>query len=233
MSNIDQGWAATTAESGFEDDVVPPAGWLGIIQVVGTRAGLSKKGETYFAVDLKDASGEYHWALYKQITTNGVYQDGKGKSAKITLRQLGVDENIAWPLVDAALKAKLGQWFAVEQKASTTLNKTTGFPFVNTEIVGVASAPAQVTQSAQPVTHQPVHQYNPDGTIVGAPDSPQAQPQTTQYAQQDGMAMTAQPGPATFPPAVAGTAPTVVAPQQQGGTPTPAQTAMQQDNAPY
>ena len=199
--SIDQAWATTTADSTFEDDVIPPAGWMGIVQVASTRAGVSKKGETYLAVDIKDESGQYHWAIYKQLTTNGVAQDGKVKSAKITLRQLGIDQNIAWPLVDAALKAKVGSWYAVEQKASTTINNTTGVPFVNTEIVGVASAPAQVVN---PTTEPPAGQQ----FTTSSPEFTQPPPQPTyvQRARAAGRGQirpkTGQPPAATFPPAV-------------------------------
>lgn len=177
--SIEQGWAAVQADSGYEDDVKPPAGWMGIVQLTGVRAGVSKKGESYFAVDLTNA--EYNWPIYKAITTNGVIQAGKVTSAKITLRQLGVDENTPWPSVEAALKSKVGQWFTVEQKVSDRINPVDGTPYVNTEVVGVASAPAQAAPQAAPA--QPV--------AVSAPN----------------------PGVATFPPAVAGTPATVVAPQ--------------------
>jgi hypothetical protein len=182
VSNVDTVWAATSADSEFEETVQPPAGWMGLASVVGARAGVSKKGETYLAVDLKSQDGQYNWPIYKQLTTNGVVQEGRVKSAKITLRQLGVDPNAPFAQVESLLKAKVGHWYSVEQKASDRINNTTGLPYVNTEILGVSSAPAPAT----------------DGSAY-------VQPQNVV---------------ATFPPAVPGTAPTVVAPQgNTGGVP--------------
>jgi hypothetical protein len=191
---LEQTWSTTSADSEYGETVQPPAGWLGIVQIASARAGVSKKGETYLAVDLKDESGQFSWPIYKQLTTNGVAQEGKVKSAKITLRQLGIDQNVPFSAVESLLKAKVGHWFAAEQKASNQINQLTGAPYVNTDITGVASPPVNVAQPVQNV----------------APQVPQAQVQPPQPSvQQDGMTMTTRPV-YQFPPAVAGTPPTVV-----------------------
>jgi hypothetical protein len=132
-------WTNTTADSGFEDSVTPPPG-VYIARVPRTNAGKSKKGELYFAVDLKN--DDHSWVIYKQLTNGGQPVDGKIKSAKITLRQLGLEVPSPDQL-PAALKTIEGGYYSVEVKASDKINPVTGEPYYNTEVLGKASAPSQ------------------------------------------------------------------------------------------
>jgi hypothetical protein len=143
MSNLENVWAATSTEGGFDEDKPAPAGYMGIVRIADVRTGVSKKGESYFLVELKDDSHGYSWPIYKQFTKNGQPHEGSIKSAKITLRQLGLDG--ASPAnLEQALKSIVGRYFSVEQVASDRLNTVTGMPYVNTNITGAASAPSGV-----------------------------------------------------------------------------------------
>jgi hypothetical protein len=192
VTTLDAAWAATTADSENEDNVTPPVGTY-IVRIADARSGTSKKGEQYYALDLKDDANGHKWMIYKAFTKNGQPHEGSIKSAKITLRQLGLE--VASPAhLEAILKQVVGRYYAVDVKASDKINQLTGAPYLNTDVTGVASPPANVAQPVQNV----------------APQVPQAQVQPPQPpVQQDGMAMTAQPG-YQFPAAVAGTPPTVV-----------------------
>jgi hypothetical protein len=126
---------------------------MGIVRIAGYRTGRSKKGELYFAVDLKDDQNGYSWGIYKPFTKNGQPHEGSIKSAKITLRQLGLEAASPQHL-EPLLKGIVGRYYSVEQAASDRLNTVTGQPYVNTNITGVASPPAQPVQQA-PVAYQP------------------------------------------------------------------------------
>jgi hypothetical protein len=218
VTTLDAAWAATTADSENEDNVTPPVGTY-IVRIADARSGTSKKGEQYYALDLKDDANGHKWMIYKAFTKNGQPHEGSIKSAKITLRQLGLE--VASPAhLEAVLKQVVGRYYAVDVKASDKINQLTGAPYLNTDVTGVASPPAQ----ANPV---------PALAQAAAPQYIQAPPIVPQ--QQDALAMTAAPVGHTFPPAVPGTPPTVVPPAQPMA-PTQAQmaqSAMQQDNAPY
>jgi hypothetical protein len=190
VTTLDAAWAATTADSQNEDNVTPPIG-VYVVRIADARSGTSKKGEQYFAVDLRDDGNGHKWMIYKAFTKNGQPHEGSIKSAKITLRQLGLE--VASPThLAAVLPQIVGRYYSVEVKASDKINQLTGAPYLNTDVVGVASAPA--ANVAQPAQNMAVNV---------APSAP---------VQQDALAMTVQPG-YTFPPAVPGTAPTVVATQ--------------------
>lgn len=183
MSTLDAVWSATTADQDGGENVTPPVG-LYIIRIAGTRAGVSKAGEGYFAIDLKDDANGHTWLLYKSFTKDGQPHEGRIKSAKITLRQLGLD--VASPTqLEQALKSIEARYFSVEVKASDKVNPTTGAFYTNTDIVGPASAPTV------PVT-QPLVGSQVGAGVLGP--------------------VVQAPVGASFPAAVAGTPPTVVAP---------------------
>lgn len=156
MSNLDTTWANTQADGEFAEENRPPAGYIGVPRVAGTRAGTSKNsGEQYFAVDLVDDQQGYNWAIFKQFTKNGQPHEGRIKSAKITLRQFGLD--VPSPAVlPALLKSLEGRYFAVEAVASDQINTVTGQPYVNTNVTGAASPPAVAApvQTAPPAYAQ-------------------------------------------------------------------------------
>jgi hypothetical protein len=177
MSNLESVWAATQADTdGYGEDVIPPAGTVGIARIAGSRTGQSKRGESYFAVDLKDDQGGYSWAIYKQFTKNGQPHEGSIKSAKITLRQLGLDVRSPSQLPQL-LKQVEGRHYTYEQAASDRINQVTGMPYVNTNITGPASAP---TPNVAPAAPAPQVQA-PAATVVqtpqGAAQFPSALPQ--------------------------------------------------------
>lgn len=156
MTNLDSVWANTQAEGNAEKNP-PPAGTVGILRISGQRAGTSKKGEQYFAIDCVDDTLGYSFAIYKQFTNNGQPAEGKIKAAKITLRQLGIE--VASPAqLQSVLPTIVGRFYAYEAVASKDLNPTTGYPYVNTNITGVASAPnlpAQPVAAPAPVAPAP------------------------------------------------------------------------------
>jgi len=212
-------WAATSADSENEDNVTPPVGTY-IVRIADARSGTSKKGEQYYALDLKDDANGHKWMIYKAFTKNGQPHEGSIKSAKITLRQLGLE--VASPAhLEAVLKQVVGRYYAVDVKASDKINQLTGAPYLNTDVTGVVSPPGQ---NSAPLAQHP--------TAPVAATAYQAGVQ-----QQDALVMTAAPVGHTFPPAVPSTAPTVVPPanpvqaQQQA-----VQRAMQSpgiDNVPF
>jgi hypothetical protein len=184
-------WAATSADSQSEDNVTPPVGTY-IVRIADVRSGTSKKGEQYYAVDLRDDANGHKWMIYKAFTKNGQPHEGSIKSAKITLRQLGLEVQSPSHL-EQVLKTIVGRYYAVDVVASDKVNQLTGAPYLNTDVTGVASPPANVAQPAPNVA--------PNVTV-----------QQPVPVQQDALAMTTQPGVSTFPPAVPGTAPTVIPP---------------------
>jgi hypothetical protein len=212
VTTLDAAWAATTADSQNEDNVTPPVGTY-IVRIADVRSGTSKKGEQYYALDLKDDANGHKWMIYKAFTKNGQPHEGSIKSAKITLRQLGLEVQSPAHL-EAVLKQIIGRYYAVDVKASSQINQLTGAPYLNTDVVGVASPPAQNVVTGGP-TQVPV----PDHSLV------QAQAQATQQQQ---------PGVRTFPPAVPGTPPTVVAPAAaMQAQVQQAQAGLQADNVPF
>jgi hypothetical protein len=149
VTTLDAAWAATTADSENEDNVTPPVGTY-IVRIADARSGTSRKGEQYYALDLKDDANGHKWMIYKAFTKNGQPHEGSIKSAKITLRQLGLE--VASPAhLEAVLKQAVGRYYAVDVKASDKINQLTGAPYLNTDVVGVASPPAQ---PAAPIVQQ-------------------------------------------------------------------------------
>jgi hypothetical protein len=189
VTTLDAAWAATSADSENEDNVTPPVGTY-IVRIADARSGTSKKGEQYYALDLKDDANGHKWMIYKAFTKNGQPHEGSIKSAKITLRQLGLE--VASPAhLEAILKQVVGRYYAVDVKASDKINQLTGAPYLNTDVTGVASPPGQ--NSAPLVQH---------------PTAPVA---ATAYQAGVQQVVPAAPVGHTFPPAVPGTPPTVIA----------------------
>jgi hypothetical protein len=201
MTTLDQIWANTSAEGNTEDKPAP-AGTVGVFRISGYRAGKSKKGELYFAIDVVDDAQGYNWGIYKQFTKNGQPHEGSIKSAKITLRQLGIEVQSPSQL-DAVLGPIVGRFYAYEQVASDRLNTVTGQPYVNTNITGVASAPTlnvapvQAQAAPAPAVAAPTQVQTPQGVAqfpaaVATPDPwPQPQQQVAVAGQTLDQALTA------------------------------------------
>lgn len=164
MSNLDQVWSSTQADGEFAENNPAPAGVSGVIRISGYRTGKSKKGELYYAVDVVDDAQGYNWGVYKQFTKNGQPHEGSIKSAKITLRQLGLDVQSPAQL-DAALAPLVGRYFTYERVASDRANAA-GEPFVNTDITGAASPPAQAAPPASTAVQAPTQVQTPNGTAT-------------------------------------------------------------------
>lgn len=210
MSNLDQVWSSTQADGEYAENNPAPAGVSGVIRIAGKRVGKSKKGELYFALDVVDDAQGYNWGIYKQFTKNGQPHEGSIKSAKITLRQLGLDVQSPQQL-DAVLGPVVGRHFTYEQVASDRQNAA-GEPFVNTDITGAASPPANAPTAppASTAVQAPTQVQTPAGmasfpsAVPAQADPWPAQQPVTAPAQAQGVPVQqAQP--------VAGTAAGVVA----------------------
>jgi hypothetical protein len=201
---FDQIWGATQAGEVSEDNP-PPVGWVGILVVTDGKMAVSKKNETYMAVDFRDEQGGYSWSKIIMLTKNSVPQEGSIKAAKIFLRQLGIDQNLAGAQVHLALQQAIGTYYAAEMQASDRVNANTGQFFVNT-VINSKSAPPAGTAQAAPA--QPV-----------STDLPWDQP-AQQAAPVSDVPTTMPPAPQQAPPAAA----PAFAPPPQQPAPTPGQT---------
>lgn len=136
-------WNNTKAEGGFADSVTP----LGSHTITVIEAGLKMTGALKdvptIIVEYRAPGGE-QWADVKTLTTAG-----KIKSAKILMRDLGLDpDTLNSPeQIHAALKAVEGGYYDVTNKESDTINPDTGKRYVNTYINGKASATTPVAPS--------------------------------------------------------------------------------------
>lgn len=142
-------WNSTKAE-GFSENETPAPGHytVTVTEAKFTMTGESKDKPTII-VEYRTADGK-QWADVKQLTS-----EGRIKSAKILMRDLGLDPD-ALPTPDAihaGLKSVEGKYFNVEVKESSALNPKTGEFFKNTSILGPhltgsAASPAPIPASA-------------------------------------------------------------------------------------
>jgi len=128
-------WNQTKAE-GFQKNETPP---LGMYLVTVTEAKFALTGESKdkptIIVEYRTQDGK-QWADVKQLTS-----EGRIKSAKILMRDLGLDPDAmtSQEAIHAGLKSVEGSYFDVTVKASPSL-KPDGTPYLNTYINGKHSA---------------------------------------------------------------------------------------------
>jgi hypothetical protein len=149
-------WNTTKAE-GFAENETPAPGMytVTVTEAKFTMTGESKDKPTII-VEYRTADGK-QWADVKQLTS-----EGRIKSAKILMRDLGLDPDAltSQEAIHAGLKSIEGRYFTVETKDSTAVNQATGQFYRNTSIHG----PAQPVQTSSP-TPAPVAQTTPDDDL--------------------------------------------------------------------
>jgi hypothetical protein len=129
-------WNQTKAE-GFSENETPPPG---VYLVTVTEAKFAQTGENKdkptIIVEYRTADGK-QWADVKTLTS-----EGRIKSAKILLRDLGLDPDAltSQEAIHAGLKSIEGTYYDVTVKASNSLNPTTGQPYLNTYVNGKHTA---------------------------------------------------------------------------------------------
>lgn len=150
-------WNNTKADGEFAESNQPPAGWSGIVSIAEAKFAQTgpEKNVPTIIVEYRTADGVYRWADIKKLTS-----EGRIKSAKILMKDLGLDPNAATTPegIHAALRSVEGAYYAVAVEASNQL-KQDGTPFTNTRIIGrqqasVASQPPAVQAPTQVGGHQ-------------------------------------------------------------------------------
>ena len=128
-------WNQTKAE-GFSENETPPPG---VYLVTVTEAKFALTGESKdrptIIVEYRTADGK-QWADVKTLTS-----EGRIKSAKILLRDLGLDPEAltSQEAIHAGLKSIEGTYYDVTVKASASV-KPDGTPYLNTYVNGKHSA---------------------------------------------------------------------------------------------
>lgn len=128
-------WNNTKAE-GFSENETPPPG---IYLVTVTEAKFALTGESKdkptIIVEYRTQDGK-QWADVKTLTS-----EGRIKSAKILMRDLGLDPDAltSQEAIHAGLKSVEGTYFDVTIKASSSL-KPDGTPYLNTYVNGKHTA---------------------------------------------------------------------------------------------
>lgn len=119
---------------GFAPSEMPPPGQYTVSIADAKARTLGKDNpRDMLVVEYADAEGR-KWADIKTFETEGQY-----KSAKILLRQLGLGQEYKdLADMDMAVSGIIGEFFYVEIVVSKTINKTTGEPYKNTQIIGKA-----------------------------------------------------------------------------------------------
>lgn len=125
-------WNTTKAE-GFPENETPPPG---VYLVTVTEAKFALTGESKnvptIVVEYRTQDGK-QWADVKTLTS-----EGRIKSAKILMRDLGLDPEAltTQEAIHAGLKTVEGTYFDVTVKESNSVNATTGKPYLNTYVNG-------------------------------------------------------------------------------------------------
>jgi hypothetical protein len=122
------------ADGGFAPSEMPPPGQYTVsINDAKARTLGKDNPRDMLVVEYKDADGR-QWADIKTFET-----DGQIKSAKILLRQLGLGQEYKdLADMDMAVSGLIGEYFYVEIVVSSTINRATGEPYKNTQIIGKA-----------------------------------------------------------------------------------------------
>jgi hypothetical protein len=140
-------WNSTTADSGFTDKEPP----VGFHTVTVTEAGFKLTGKDKstptIIVEYRNAAGDT-WADVKTLTS-----EGRIKSAKILMRDLGLDPEAltSQDAIHQGLKGVEGGYFDVEVKESTAMKAGGGF-YRNTSILGRSQSSAPVAATPAPLT---------------------------------------------------------------------------------
>lgn len=170
MTTAAEAWDQITPDSSGSNssEEQPPLGHH-IWRLIEGKHFESKAGEQVVVLEFEDERTSKRFSDVRVFTKNGVPQEGRVKSLKIQLRNLGVPDG---PLatLNANLSDKVGGYFAVEVSNGSQINHSTGEPFRNVNVTNAVSPPAGAPAPVQASESVPWDgPASNAGAVTGAP----------------------------------------------------------------